>query len=250
MQPIDEEDRWLRIGAEQKATSVIQLAEGLGIRDVLEVGSGTGAILEELDRRGFADRYWACEPSEPLFARLAEKRIPRLVDCAATTLEHDTFDGKRFDLVILSHVLEHVLDPAGLLAAALQRADHAIVEVPIEGNFLGNFRAGLKRVLTGQPPIANAAGHVQFFSTRDVAKLAGWTGGRVLRSRLYFPLVGYRSAAASGFHPYRRSILGVHAIFGDAIMARLYYGHMAVLVGHVPPSEMDAFSHELFLRPA
>jgi SAM-dependent methyltransferase len=245
-----QEDLWLQTGAAEKAASVIELTRELPIRDVLEIGCGTGAILEELDRREFASRYWACEPSEPMFAQLANKHISRLVCSAATTLEASPFAGERFDLVILSHVLEHVVDPGRLLAAALQRADHAVVEVPIEGNLLGNVRARVKRSWTGQPRLANAAGHVQFYSISDISKLVRWVGSEVVCSRIYFPLAPYRSGATGGWHPYRQAILGLRALAGDAMMTRLYYGHLAVLVrAAASPSATEGYDHRLFWRP-
>jgi SAM-dependent methyltransferase len=247
---VDEEDRWLRIGAAEKAVSIVQLTTGLTIHDVLEVGCGTGAVLEELDRRGFADQYWACEPSEPLCARLADRPISRLVETAATTLEDSPFAERRFDLVILSHVLEHVRDPALLLAVALRQARYAVVEVPIEGNVAGDTRAWFKCLWTRQPRTANPAGHIQFFSARDITKLVTWAGGQVLGSRRYFPRTAYHCSAAVGYHPYRRLILGLHAIAGDAITARVHYGHLAVLIHSSPLSVYDGLGHDLFWRPS
>lgn len=52
-------DDWCTLGAREKALSVVTLAADLGIRDVLEIGCGTGAVLAELDDLAFGDRYWA-----------------------------------------------------------------------------------------------------------------------------------------------------------------------------------------------
>jgi hypothetical protein len=124
-----------------------------------------------------------------------------------------------------------------------------VVEVPIEGNVVGDMRAGLKRLWTRMPRTTNPAGHVQFFSNRDISKLVMWAGGQVLRSRIYFPRAAYQCTAATGCHPYRRLILGLHGVVGDSIMTKVHYGHLAVLIVPLSSSTFDSLGHELFWRP-
>jgi SAM-dependent methyltransferase len=247
---VEQLDRWLNVGAADKANSVLELTRGLPIRDVIEIGTGTGGILDELDRRGYAERYWACEPSAPLFEQLLQKRISRLVGASATTFEQSPFCGMKFDLAILSHVLEHVVDPGRLLSKALERARFVVVEVPIEANVIGSLRAWTKECLTGRPRSVNAAGHVQFFSVEDVRKLARWSGGELIGSFLYFPGSAYRVSAETrgALRKYRFLILGLASLVGPRIMARTYYAHLAVLLR---PTETLAPSegHPLFWRP-
>ena len=254
MDPVADHDEWLRLGAAEKAASVLSLAQGLNIQDVLEVGCGTGAILEQLDRRAFAKSYWACEPSRALFEQLERKRstIPRLAGLVCATLEERPFAKKQFDLVILSHVLEHVLDPARLLSAALDTGRFVILEVPLEGNVAGEIRSRIRKKITGKPRTLNPAGHVQFFSRADATKLVEWTGAEVMRSRLYYPTAQVRFQADTDRLPrrlYSKAILAAERLFGGEFLARTYYGHYALLVAKSRTPNADAWSHEFYAMP-
>lgn len=249
-QSVQQEDQWLRIGAIEKTTSIVSLAGSYPVADVLEVGCGTGAILEELDRRGFAERYWACEPAADLFRAATQKRLARVVEIACSTFEDDTFVNRSFDLIVLSHVLEHIAAPAELLARAIRRARLVLVEVPLEGNYSSSLRAKVRESLVGRPRTENAAGHVQFFARADIHKLVTWCGGEIVASRLYFPSLtyAYMRDTARGYRRILYRVIEVaYRVLGDTALAHLYYAHLAVLVRVRP--EAGRHQHPLFWRP-
>jgi SAM-dependent methyltransferase len=210
---------WLEIAAHEKAASIVGLTAGHEVKEVIEIGTGSGAVLGALDRAGFAERYWACEPTADLLAQM--KPNGRLVEAVPETFDR-AFPGKTFDLAILSHVVEHLLAPAPLINEALQRAKLVVVEVPIEGNAAGNARSWVKGRM-GSPRVDNMAGHVQFFSRREARELIGHSGGTLLAERGYFPLAPYR---ASEEHAYQRFVLKAAKV---EPLARLYYEHFAML---------------------
>jgi SAM-dependent methyltransferase len=228
------QDAWLSIGAGEKAKSVEQLAGDLGIESVLEVGCGTGAVLAELIQIGIGSTYAACEPSPELCAHARARRYEADVDVRCETFDASGFERDRWDLIVLSHVLEHTEDPSALMAQILAAARFVIVEVPIEGTRMGALRSWLRHVVTGRPRTDNAAGHVQFFSVADVPRLVHWAGGRVLRTRAYFPSATYRHMAneAVGWRrAYYRAWILAHRLLGPRLLTELYYGHLAVLAG-------------------
>jgi SAM-dependent methyltransferase len=140
-QSLPSHDVWAQLGAIEKANSVVELAGGLPRNDVLEVGCGTGAVLFELLRRGFAMRYWGCEPAPELCSYAQHKIAPGVpIQIACATLDANPFPGQRFDLIYLSHVIEHVHDPASLIIQALTLSDQVIVEVPLEGSLWPTYR--------------------------------------------------------------------------------------------------------------
>ena len=244
-------DAWCTAGAREKALSVVSLVANRGIRTVLEIGCGTGVVLAELDHLAFGDRYWACEPMAELCDLAKAKAIRRIVEISCTTFDEETFPGQPFDLIILSHVLEHVLNPAELLNHALRRGRYVVVEVPIEANTSGNLRSATRRRLTGRPRTVNAAGHIQFFSTSDARKLVQWSGGRVLDTRLYFPTEAHEVLRGSARGPrrlYLDGISGLGRILGSRMLARLHYGHYALLAQQQKRFEAE-WGHPLFWRP-
>jgi SAM-dependent methyltransferase len=128
--------RWRAVGAQSKSRHIVSLAIRGGVRprSVVEIGCGDGALLQALAGYGLAESYDGFELSAPA-ARIAQgRRIP-----GAGRIE--PYDGHRvpaddggYDLAVISHVLEHVPEPAVLLAEAARVAIHVIIEVPLEAN--------------------------------------------------------------------------------------------------------------------
>ncbi len=242
---VAKEHEYLRIGASEKARSICLLTDGLNIRSLFEIGCGTGAILERLDQVGFGERYYAIEPSIEMYTYLMKHgNITRLVDAEAVTLEASRFRTHHFDLAILSHVLEHLEDPAALLIGALRVADYVLVEVPLEGNWCGNLRASIKTHITKIPRYNNSVGHIQFFSRADVDRFVRWCGGEVFRERLYNPITRpyWDYQMAVGTMRQRGYVLLTWALarlIGEQRWARFYHGHYAALVRRRPSIDDD-----------
>ncbi len=126
--------RWRALGARTKAAHAFTLCAraGLAPTTLVEIGCGDGALLAELSRLAAVVDGFELSPTAIELAR--GRRIP-----GARRLE--AYDGARipaadgaYDLAVLSHVLEHVPDPAPLLAEAARVGRAVLVEVPLEGN--------------------------------------------------------------------------------------------------------------------
>lgn len=240
---ISNQHEWLRLGAIEKANSIIELTQNLDVKTVLEIGAGTGAILEKLDQHNFAHDYFAVEPSQPLFEYLRDQtNIARLKRVENSVLDRSELANNHFDIAILSHVVEHVPQPAKLIQEAMDIADYVIVEVPLEATMLGNLRAGIQQAITRKDRRANPAGHIQFFSSSKFDSLIRWSGGQILRTRLYVPHPQMNNARRQG-PPIRRAYANVtwmaSKLLGDVLWSRFYYGHYAVLIQKLNPSDPD-----------
>ena len=126
--------RWRALSAVGKADHVIRLCRRAdrSPRSIVEVGCGDGALLSELHRRGFGGQLSGYEITDAAVA-IARQR-PHLHEVARYDGEHLPVPDGTYDLGILSHVLEHVPDPATVLRE-VGRACHAVVvEVPLEAN--------------------------------------------------------------------------------------------------------------------
>jgi SAM-dependent methyltransferase len=246
---VEAQHEWLMIGGREKARSVSSLTRGLSISSVLDIGSGTGAVLNYLDEMNFGEEYFALEPSaSEMNFMLRHARPTKLKDAQSSLLEASDFATRHFDLAILSHVLEHVDAPASLLGRAIAIADYVVVEVPLEGNAGGNIRAALKETFTHRSRLNNPAGHIQFFSTKKLEELVHWCGGEILQRRLYVP--PYHSYTHSRTkRVYHRTTDTVGKVLGDERWARLYHGHYAVLVkqrADVPAAHRTLWSKHYF----
>jgi SAM-dependent methyltransferase len=160
--------RWRAISAKGKADHVLALCAGSGVSpaSTLDVGCGDGALLSELDRRGFGGRLAGVEISEAAVS-IARDR-PGLDAISLYDGENLPFSERQFDLGILSHVLEHVPDPPALLAEVARCCEAVLVEVPLEAN-LSARRAGKREH-------AAEVGHLQRLNrdaAREIVQLAG-----------------------------------------------------------------------------
>lgn len=115
------------IGAAAAARRFEIIESALGIGTVLDVGCGSGEGLEVARRRG-----WKGIGLEPVEASAARARA-RGLDVRTCSLTDAGLPRASFDVVVASHVLEHMVDPVKFLA---ELAHHArpgglvAVEVP------------------------------------------------------------------------------------------------------------------------
>jgi SAM-dependent methyltransferase len=160
--------RWRALGALGKADHVIALCLHAGVapRSTLEVGCGDGALLSELSRRGFGGRLCGVEITEAA-VEIARAR-PEISSV-------ERYDGARlpvgdgaYDLGILSHVLEHVPDPAALLVEVSRTCRAVVIEVPLEANWSAR-RSGKRRH-------AEEVGHLQRLDRRGARSLVARAG--------------------------------------------------------------------------
>ncbi len=163
--------RWRALCAEGKADHVLAVAAGLPRppRSLVEVGCGDGVLLSALAARGVGERRHGFDISERAVAIASERpEIERV----------ERFDGRelpaadaQYDLAVLSHVLEHVPDPAPLLRETARVARAVVVEVPLEDNRSASRPAAQRG--------RDAVGHLHRFSRADVHALAEGAGLRV-----------------------------------------------------------------------
>ena len=165
--------RWRQLSARGKADHAIELCSraGLSPASVAEIGCGDGALLAELGARGLSGQLHGFEVSEEA-ARIARSRgVPGLAEVTVYDGASLPAADEAFDLAILSHVLEHVPDPAALLRECARVARAVLVEVPLESNL--SARRDSKR--SGAAEI----GHLQALDRAAVKALVADAGLRV-----------------------------------------------------------------------
>lgn len=130
---------------------------------VLEVGCGDGLLLELLDRRGFVDRL-GIDPG-----RAAAECGRADVICGFFPEDlPQAMRGKRFGLIVMRHVLEHIENPRSIvdyLAAHLLPGGELWIEVP-------DLDSAMDRGLWSNFYQL----HCNYFSAQTLDRLAGASG--------------------------------------------------------------------------
>jgi SAM-dependent methyltransferase len=198
---------WRRLGAANKAAHIAKLCAELAPRTVVEIGCGDGALLLALSERGVGATLDGFELSAEAAELARQKHIPNARRIEAYDGLHIPAEDDAYDLAVLSHVVEHVPEPAPLLAEAARLARHVIVEVPLEAN-----RSAKRPAVRAE---AARIGHVHAFDRAAVRDLMAGAGLRVtaelsdplsLAHHSYFAADGQARARAAAKTFVRRAL--------------------------------------------
>jgi SAM-dependent methyltransferase len=126
------DEAWRMLGAKYKAQHIIDVCTGLTFEKVLEVGAGDGSILKFLADDNFAPEYHAVEISDSGVEHIKSRNIKGLKSVQLFDGYKLPFEDNSFDLIILSHVLEHVEHERILLRELKRVAVNVIIEVPLD----------------------------------------------------------------------------------------------------------------------
>jgi ubiquinone/menaquinone biosynthesis C-methylase UbiE len=126
------DEAWRMLGAKYKAQHIIDVCQGQSFKKVLEVGAGDGSILKLLSDHNFAPEYHAVEISDSGVAHIQSRDIKNLLSVQEFDGYKLPFADNSFDLVILSHVLEHVEHERLLLREIKRVSKSFVIEVPID----------------------------------------------------------------------------------------------------------------------
>jgi len=166
----DGDSEWRRLGAIDKVSNIESLCRDLPHRSVVEIGVGEGSVLKRLSEIGFGEELYGLEISPSGVETTNAKGIEGLVECRVFNGYDIPYDDKRFDLAVLSHVLEHVEDPRRLIYEAARISKHLFIEVPLEHT-----------VRLGDDFVANKVGHINFYTPKTIRRLVQTCQLRVLR---------------------------------------------------------------------
>jgi SAM-dependent methyltransferase len=228
------EAEWLRYGAVGKVDSVEALLNRHGVKPItfLELGCGTGAVITECQRRGLGREFTAVDYSRQAINYLESHS--QGIHCVTADITGPAFMfNYSFDVVILSHVLEHLEDPLKFLQSmvAKVRFRHLVAEVPLEdllASRMKNLARDRKR---------NLSGHVQFFTQKTFRQLLSSAAFDLKDSRRYVPILSPEVmdfvCRKDGMSRVRTAIRKATGCYLPRILEplweRTYYAHYAVL---------------------
>jgi len=143
----------------------------------LEIGSGTGILLELLKEQGFPELV-GVEPSSAAIAAAPEHRRAWLRE---GIFREEDFTPASFDLICCFMTMEHVRDPKVTAESArrLLKPGGAFVTVTHDNHSLAN------RLLGRKSPIIDIE-HMQLFSNQSIRELMDRSGFKNVSARPFF----------------------------------------------------------------
>lgn len=223
---------WLRRGAIQKVDSIETLmARSKIVPDsILELGCGSGAVIGEIQRRGLASNCYGVDFSEDAI-NLMKSSYPKIyAKTADVTKLPNPFDVDAFDIVVVSHTIEHLEDPYSFLRAIEKiNFKYLIAEVPLENLFFGRVKSVFKDRKN------NSAGHVQFFTSKSFKNIFNKTKYKIIDEHIYAPYfdkdtLKFAYGKKSQFKQIQKLLTEnwLPRISGP-VWIRLYHAHYAVI---------------------
>jgi SAM-dependent methyltransferase len=167
---------WRELSSIDKVKNILYLCETIRHESTLEVGCGEGAILKRLSGLNFSDNLYGLEISPTAMDLVKEKDIGSLVECKLFDGYNIPYDDSTFNLVILTHVVEHLEYPRKLLDEAGRVADYVFVEVPLEDHYR------LKKNY-----VYDKVGHINVYSPKTIRWLMQTSGFDVLKQIVTIP---------------------------------------------------------------
>lgn len=168
------------IAAVQSVDHLLALTDG-NLGSVVDVGSGEGAVLQEIDRRGVASTIDAVEISASGIERINSRHLPSLRSVRSFDGYAIPFPDKSFDTAIAIHVLEHV-EHERLFLRELARVAHKVyIEVPLE------HTVRLERSIEAGRPY----GHINHYTYARFLNLLDTSGLAVQRAKIFANSLAY-----------------------------------------------------------
>ena len=173
---IYEDLKWRNICSKYKAKMIVNLCSQSKFKKIIEIGAGDGSVLESLNNLDFALKYYALEISNSGVHQIRKKKIPRLEEVKLFDGVKSKYKKNEFDLVIMSHVLEHVDYPRQLIKEAKRIGKNLFFEVPCEDNF---------RLSYNYKP--DNTGHINFYNPKTFRRLLQTCDLKIEKDNLYNP---------------------------------------------------------------
>ncbi len=129
------DNTWRMMGAKAKADHILEVCVGLKPKKILEVGAGDGSILHYLNECNFGDALYALEIASTGVEQIKSRGLERLVEALQFDGYKIPYADNSFDLIILSHVLEHVEHERVLIRELKRVANNMVIEVPKDYRF-------------------------------------------------------------------------------------------------------------------
>ena len=154
--------------------------KGGDLTNILDLGCGNGAIVHALFQIGYDS--WGIDASESGIA-IANKQMPgRFFVCDVGSGElPEGLEGRKFDTVISTEVIEHLYAPRDLLKLArraLKPGGSLILSTPYHG-YLKVLALALTGTLDSHFTVLWDGGHIKFFSRKTLTKLLNEEGFQV-----------------------------------------------------------------------
>lgn len=195
---------------------------------VLDYGCGNGVLTYWLWSNGFGKEIMGVDVSQT-GVNNAQKAFARDGITFATIDALNELAPHSFDVVVSSHVLEHIDQPEIALASIAEKAEWLVLEVPLEKCIWPELVARLK----GKSRKENPLGHVNFWDKATLKQFLQKSGLLVIRDYQYVsaPYSPFNHWLKRGLELIALNLIGMH------LYSKLMATHYIVLARKIKKGE-------------
>lgn len=163
------------LSAKDSIRELSKITKNINIEKLLDVGSGDGTVLQELENSGIAKELYAVEISDSSIEVINKRNLKSLHNVKKFDGYKIPFEDKSFDISISTYVLEHVEHERLFLKEMGRVSNYVLVSVPLEHT--GNISKAIKA--------ADAIGHINFYTIETFNNILRTSGLEIIDSYAY-----------------------------------------------------------------
>ncbi len=211
----------------ERYPAILKVWNGMSMPErVLDFGCGNGVLSYWMHCHGFGKTVRGVDISETGVQQAVRNFSRPGLEFRVVKPRFDRDDDRTYDVVVSSHVLEHIADPGRTLDQLVPLAEWFVFEVPLEKCAAQTLLWKLRR----KPQSDNALGHVNFWRKHEFRAF--------LESHGLFVVNDFHYASAP-FSPYngrlKRAVeRALLAVLGLSAYSGLMATHYAVLARRRP----------------
>jgi SAM-dependent methyltransferase len=222
-------ERWRLLGAIDKADHIKEMCLSIAdnIKTVLEVGCGTGAVIEQLAEHSIGSELTGIEIGDERSKKIIQGKYADKIAIRGYDGKKIPYEDATFDFVYATHVLEHVTNERGFLHELRRVAKSYIyIEVPCELHVRTSYN-DLQTSL--------AIGHINSYTPESFVLTLETSGLRVKDLVVYdhsFAIHRFHTSAWKAVLKtiLRRSLL----LISDRLASRIFTYHVGALCEKAP----------------
>lgn len=184
------------LSARDSVREISKVTDGKKFNKVLDVGSGDGSVLLEIDRMDIANELSVVEISESGIEIIKELNLSVIKEVRNFDGYSIPFEDNDFDLAISTYVLEHVEHERLFLREMARVAKYVLISVPLENT----------RLIRNAVAAGKAIGHINFYNIETFGSLLDTCGLDVVKIYPYTTSLEYEKLCSPKFGWYKYQI--------------------------------------------
>jgi len=169
------------------------ITQSIEINTLLDVGSGDGTVLQEIENAGLAKKISVAEISDSSIEIIKKRGLKSIESIKQFDGYKIPYDDKSFDVSMATYVLEHVEHERMFLKEMARVSNYVLISVPLENTI------SIKQALKAGEKI----GHINFYNLDTFRSILETSGLEVVNIYPYTTSLEYEKLCSKKYGKYK-----------------------------------------------